>query len=112
VGAFVHHGGIGTLSQGLAAGVPQLIMPMGHDQPDNARRLVRLGAGDVLPPKRFTPERVAEKLRHLIRDAEIAAACARVKALCREGNPAGAAVTVLECMARASTGDGLHPTVH
>ena len=31
--ALVHHGGIGTLSQGLAGGVPQVVMPMGFDQP-------------------------------------------------------------------------------
>src|SRR5262249_29005603 len=27
VGALVHHGGIGTSAQGMAAGVPQLVMP-------------------------------------------------------------------------------------
>ena len=39
--ALVHHGGIGTSAQALAAGVPQLIMPMGHDQPDNSRACSR-----------------------------------------------------------------------
>ena len=67
--AFVHHGGIGTLSQGLAAGVPQLLMPMAHDQPDNENRLRRLGAGFGLVPKKFTPDRVAAALRRLISDA-------------------------------------------
>jgi rhamnosyltransferase subunit B len=110
VGAFVHHGGIGTLSQGLAAGVPQLIMPMGHDQPDNARRLQRLGAGDVLPPKRFTPERIAAKLRHLMQDPDIAAACALAKEWCREGDPAGAAMLAIENVSELQSGDGLHPT--
>jgi UDP:flavonoid glycosyltransferase YjiC (YdhE family) len=37
--AIVHHGGIGTSSQALAAGVPQLVAPMGFDQADNAMRL-------------------------------------------------------------------------
>src|SRR4029077_6363317 len=49
--AVVHHGGVGTAAQGLAAGVPQLIMPMAHDQPDQAQRLQRLGVGDYLVPK-------------------------------------------------------------
>ncbi|MBI1832799.1 MAG: glycosyltransferase [Planctomycetes bacterium] len=52
--AVVHHGGIGTTAQGLAAGVPQLIMPLGYDQPDNADRLYRLGVGDSLAVKHFT----------------------------------------------------------
>lgn len=76
---FVHHGGIGTLSQGLAAGVPQLIMHMAHDQPDNAERLERLGAGSGLSTREFTPERVVRKLRRLRDEPEIrqtALACA------------------------------------
>jgi UDP:flavonoid glycosyltransferase YjiC (YdhE family) len=43
--AFVHHGGIGSTAQGLAAGIPQLIKPMAHDQHDNAMRVKRLGVG-------------------------------------------------------------------
>ena len=44
--ALVSHGGIGTLAQGLAAGVPQLTMPMGFDRPDNATRLEGLVSDD------------------------------------------------------------------
>lgn len=65
---FVHHGGIGTLSQGFAAGVPQLIMAMAHDQPDNADRLERLGAGIGLSVRQFTPGRVVGCLNRLRED--------------------------------------------
>ncbi|WP_395730899.1 glycosyltransferase [Prosthecobacter sp.] len=65
---FVHHGGIGTMSQGFAAGVPQLIMAMAHDQPDNADRLERLGAGIGLSVRQFTPERVVGCLKRLRED--------------------------------------------
>ena len=41
--ALVHHGGIGTSAQALAAGIPQLVVPFAHDQFDNAARLCRLG---------------------------------------------------------------------
>ena len=74
--AVVHHGGIGTLAQGLAAGVPQLVMPMAHDQPDNAQRLQRLGVGDYLTPKRFDAQAVAGKLARLINSRSTAQACA------------------------------------
>lgn len=67
---FVHHGGVGTMSQAFAAGVPQLIMPMAHDQPDNADRAERLGAGIGLSVRRFTPKRVAQALERLLRDPE------------------------------------------
>ncbi len=44
----VHQGGSGTTAQALLAGVPQLIVPYGWDQPDNAARVQRLGAGLTL----------------------------------------------------------------
>ena len=56
----VHHGGIGTLSQCLAAGIPQLVVFMSLDQPDNAARLERLGVAasisrEDLNEKRLLP---------------------------------------------------------
>lgn len=73
--AVVHHGGIGSCAQGLAAGVPQLIMPMGFDQPDNAARLKRLGAGDWLVPGKFTGKKLAAKLDQLLDAARQSSAC-------------------------------------
>lgn len=75
--ALVHHGGIGTLAQALAAGVPQLTMPMGFDQPDNTTRLLRLGVAGWVAPARFTGERVASKLDSLLGDSQVASACAK-----------------------------------
>lgn len=82
---FVHHGGVGTMSQGFAAGVPQLIMAMAHDQPDNADRLERLGAGVGLSVRQFTPERVARELRRLLGDAQVKAAAMRCAELVARG---------------------------
>lgn len=45
----VHQGGSGTTGQALRAGRPQLIVPYGWDQPDNAARIQRLGAGLHIP---------------------------------------------------------------
>lgn len=73
--ALVHHGGIGTCAQGLAAGVPQLTMPIGFDQPDNVTRLHRLGVGRWIAPRRFTGRHVARALAELLRDEKVAAAC-------------------------------------
>ncbi|HEX8464430.1 MAG TPA: nucleotide disphospho-sugar-binding domain-containing protein [Abditibacterium sp.] len=41
----VHQGGAGTTAQALRAGVPQIVMPFAHDQPDHARRIEKLGVG-------------------------------------------------------------------
>jgi rhamnosyltransferase subunit B len=43
--AFIHHGGIGSLAQGVAAGVPQLVLASAYDQFENGARLQRLGMG-------------------------------------------------------------------
>ncbi|GAA3804762.1 glycosyltransferase [Sphaerisporangium flaviroseum] len=58
VAAVVHHGGIGTLSRALAAGVPQVILAHGVDRPDNAERLERHGLASRLPAPRWTPGEV------------------------------------------------------
>ncbi len=72
--AFVHHGGVGTMAQGFRAGLPQLVMAMSHDQPDNANRLEKLGAGIALTPWTFRPNRVEKELGKLLRDPAYARA--------------------------------------
>jgi len=58
----VHSGGIGTLAQALAAGRPQLVVPVAFDQADNARRAMLLGCARVLPFKKATTDRLAQEL--------------------------------------------------
>jgi UDP:flavonoid glycosyltransferase YjiC (YdhE family) len=70
--AFVSHGGIGSISQGLRAGVPQLVRPMGFDQFENGALVERLGVARMLPVRRYTPDTVAAAL-----DALAAAECAQ-----------------------------------
>jgi rhamnosyltransferase subunit B len=77
--AFIHHGGIGSVSQALRAGVPQLIQPMAFDQFDNASRVAQLGVGSEISPRHFAPERVARTLEKLLADASVAANCQRNK---------------------------------
>lgn len=69
--AFVHHGGIGTTSQCLAAGLPQLVVPMSLDQPDNADRVKRFGVGLSIGHGRFTVKRALPLLRRCLEDSEI-----------------------------------------
>ena len=64
--AIVHHGGVGTVAEALAAGVPQAVLPVAFDQKDNAIRVKRLGAGDWLRAGRATGDRVARLLSGLM----------------------------------------------
>lgn len=77
--AVVHHGGVGTTSQAFAAGIPQLVTPFNFDQPDNAIRVRRLGAGDSMSPRKYVPATAAKKLGALLDSASVAAACRSVK---------------------------------
>jgi UDP:flavonoid glycosyltransferase YjiC (YdhE family) len=97
--AIVHHGGIGTIAQGFAAGIPQLTMPMGFDQPDNTTRLHRLGVGGWVVPRQFTGERVAAALQRLLNDGRVAEACRRWQAHMADADPVGETCELLEELA-------------
>ena len=47
--AAIHHGGVGTTVELLQAGLPQLIVPRGFDQPQTALRMTKLGVARSLP---------------------------------------------------------------
>lgn len=94
--ALVHHGGIGTTAQCLAAGIPQLIVPFAHDQHDNVSRIKQLGAGVDLSPKKYRPKRVAEILDRLRSDAAMARRCREVSALFKGHDSLGETCDVID----------------
>lgn len=61
----VHQGGVGTTAQALRAGVPQLVVPFSHDQPDNAARLQRLGVAQTLTRNSYDANSAAQMIRQL-----------------------------------------------
>lgn len=92
-----HHGGIGTLSQGFASGVPQLVLPLSHDQPDNGRRLERLGAGRSLPPSRLHD--TARTIAALLDDDAVRARCRELAQRVDAQRARNAAADVIEQLA-------------
>jgi rhamnosyltransferase subunit B len=81
VDALVHHGGIGTTAEALAAGVPQLVVPLAHDQFDNAARIQALGVGRSLSASRLTGLRLTRQLHAVLASQDVKAACAQVRTL-------------------------------
>ena len=73
--AIVYPGGIGTLAQTIQAGVPHLVVPHAHDQPDNAGRVLRLGLGKYIYPGKYRGGKVAALLKGLLANREIAERC-------------------------------------
>lgn len=92
----VHQGGIGTTGQALRAGQPMLIVPFGQDQPDNARRCVRLGVGRTLSLSRYTVSRVASELSELLDNPTYREQAAQVGQQVREENGTKRACDAIE----------------
>jgi rhamnosyltransferase subunit B len=68
----VYHGGIGTLAQGIKAGIAHLVVPNGYDQFDSGWRIEQLGLGSSLPQARYRARRVAQTIRAILADGSAA----------------------------------------
>jgi UDP:flavonoid glycosyltransferase YjiC (YdhE family) len=99
--ALVHHGGIGTCAQGLAAGVPHLVRPMSFDQFDNSRRLVQLGVAEEISVRKFHGPAVAAALSRLLESPSVAAKCREFAQRCNGPASRAAACDALEQLAAA-----------
>ncbi|UWQ20743.1 nucleotide disphospho-sugar-binding domain-containing protein [Jannaschia sp. W003] len=99
--AIVHHGGIGTTAEAVRAARPQLVLPVGGDQPDNAARLERMDLAAVLPVRRFGVRRAQQMLGDLLERFDYAAA-AKLGEAVADRNGAGEAALHLARIALAS----------
>ncbi|GLW71927.1 glycosyl transferase [Kitasatospora phosalacinea] len=66
--AVLCHGGMNTVVESLAHGVPVLAAPIRNDQPFVAQRVARAGAGLRVPFARVGPPVIAERLRRVLDD--------------------------------------------
>jgi UDP:flavonoid glycosyltransferase YjiC (YdhE family) len=97
--ALVHHGGIGSCGQGLAAGIPQIVRPLSYDQFDNSRRLVELGVAQEISVRRFAGPTIAKSLQSLFSSPTVAARCHDLACRCNGPAALAAACTALEQLA-------------
>jgi rhamnosyltransferase subunit B len=94
--AIVHQGGVGTTGQGLRAGVPTLVVPFNHDQPDNAYRVARLGISRTLSRKKYLASNVVRELDRLLSDESYALKAAEIGRQVRIENGASHAADEIE----------------
>ncbi|XP_019969103.2 UDP-glucuronosyltransferase-like [Paralichthys olivaceus] len=66
--AFITHAGSHGLFEGLCHAVPMVMLPIGGDQPDNAKRLASRGAGVELDIYSITTEILLQGLNEVIND--------------------------------------------
>jgi UDP:flavonoid glycosyltransferase YjiC (YdhE family) len=92
----VHQAGVGTTGQALLSGVPELIVPFNHDQPDNAERVARLGAGRTISRNQYKADRVAVELKRLLDDPSYARRAASVSKEVKSETGAATAADLIE----------------
>lgn len=92
----VHQGGVGTTGQVLRAGVPQLIMPYSHDQPDNALRCRRAGVAEYISRSSYNAETAAEAISGILSDPKYAQNAAKAGEVVRAEGGTGEACDEIE----------------
>jgi UDP:flavonoid glycosyltransferase YjiC (YdhE family) len=91
----VHHGGSGSLMTALAHGLPSVLLPLGADQPHNARRARELGVAEALDAASATPTAIGLAVGRALADASMRQRCERVAAELRALPGVGCAVAAL-----------------
>ena len=100
----VHHGGVGTTSNGLRAGIPTLIVPFAFDQADNAAHAARLGCSRTLPRAKYYAARVSRELDILLTKPEHTSKARKIGGLLRMENGAAVAADLIEQVLQAEDG--------
>jgi len=73
----ITHGGPNTVFEALMEGMPMVAIPLAHDQPAVAARLVRLGIAEVLPVMRLSATKIHRAVAKVLNDPSYR--CAAVK---------------------------------
>ncbi len=76
----VTHGGLNTVMDGLAAGLPMAVLPLGFDQPGVAARVVHAGAGLRLWPQLASVGALRRAVRRLLAEPTFRVASRRLGA--------------------------------
>jgi zeaxanthin glucosyltransferase len=77
--AVVCHGGLNTMCEALAHGVPVVVAPIKHDQPVNAAQVTAAGAGIRVHFGRCRPEQLRTALCAVLDDPAYRAAAAAIR---------------------------------
>ena len=102
----VHHGGHGSVMTGLSAGRPAVIIPTDTEQESTARRVVALGAGEIVVPvdgadgeKHIDIAEFGAKVRRVLNEPDYRQSAERVaESMCKFGG-AGEAADRIELFA-------------
>ena len=93
---FITHGGMNSVSEAMAHGVPMVVIPFVSDQPVNAQQVARLGLGRVLDCKSITPQVLKETAFAVLSDKGIPEAIRSIQEELTHAPGNRGAVTIIE----------------
>ena len=93
---FVNHGGNGSVTEAVAAGVPMVVLPFSTDQFAGAAAIERAGIGAVLDPNDFTPDSLRSAVTSLLASGASERMTNVAEASARDGGPRRAAQVIAE----------------
>ena len=100
--AVIHHGGAGTTSAGLRAGIPSIIIPFMGDQAFWGARVVSLGVGTKpIPRKKLTAVRLAEAISEAVSNTTMQQNAANLGQKIRDENGVEMAVALVEQLGKS-----------
>ncbi len=82
----VHQCGIGTTSQALYSGKPQILIPFAHDQPDNAVRVNKLGCGVIVFAKHLSVKKLVKAIQEIVTERKYQNSAAKYRSELLENN--------------------------
>jgi MGT family glycosyltransferase len=100
--AVISHGGMNTVSEALAHGLPLVVAPIRHDQPVVASQVARAGAGIRVPFSRVRPAQLREALVTILDDPSYRHAAGRIRDSFAAAGGAPAAAARLERLAQVA----------
>ena len=95
----VHHGGAGTTSASLYAGIPTITLPLGVDQFFWGERVYKLGAGPKpIPQRKLNAENLSQAITQALTDESMQARAKAISEAIGKENGIQAAVSVIRNM--------------
>lgn len=95
---FLNHGGMGSIMESLAFGVPVIAVPQMAEQRANADRIVELGLGRRLAPADTGPEALRATVAAVLADPDLRSRVAAMREVIRSAGGAPAAADVVEAL--------------
>jgi sterol 3beta-glucosyltransferase len=92
----IHHGGAGTTSASLHAGIPTIILPLAIDQFFWGERVYKLGVGLSIPQKKLNAQNLARAINGTLNNKEINEKAKIISKLLKQEDGVQAATKVIQ----------------